>query len=133
MSNMYTLYKGPFPNCIRQNANEHWYKDKKHFISDFCAYLQSCKKYYIEHKNLNPLWVNKRFFIQSRECWHFQIGIHKDKFKILFCEATLYDTIFADGTKDRTIRYCYGEDHDTFRNITEFREFLKREVCKEDG
>ena len=124
---MLNLYNEPFKKCTSRNRNKLYYGSKKEFISDLCSVLQSYKKECIERKYRRPLLFNMQFNIQHSECWTFQIAIYKDKFKPLICEAT----IKGNGS---TIKYCCrgSEIHDTFKNITEFREFLNREVMKED-
>lgn len=103
---------------------------KKNFIADFCEKLQGIKKNIIR----NPRRWEETFYIEPtafiRERWHFEIMIYADKFVVKECVLTLLNT-------NTTVRYCTipkrdGTPDNIFRNITEFREFLKREVTKEE-
>lgn len=103
---------------------------KKHFISDCCERLQEIKKSIIR----TPKGWHEHFVIQPNylvsEYWDFEIMIYADKFVIEQC--TLY--IEKNNT---TVQYWWmpdqeGEVVNVARNITEFREFLKREICKEE-
>lgn len=113
-----------FDHCTSRENHEIYYKDKRHFISDLCNALQHYKKEVIERKYLNPILFYERFAIHE-EHWIFRIGIHQDKFKVHLCELDLYKPNLIS-----TIKYCCNGD-DEFKNITEFREFLNREVMKE--
>lgn len=112
------------------------YKDKKALITDLCEELQKGRKEYIAHKKLygswNTYWLNKKFelWTDHYEWWHFQIHIN-EVFTVKECVARI-----GSPNGVATIKYCcnpncYGEFDNVFRNITEFREFLTREVCKE--
>lgn len=114
-----------FSKSISRSGNELYYDSKEKFISDLCKELQKGKKEQNE-KKMNPYWFNKRFNIKYLEEWHIQMAIYADKFKVLFCEATFYE--YEGPVKVKFC--CNGEDDAIFKNITEFREFLNREVLK---
>lgn len=115
------------------------YRDKKSLITDLCEEMQRVRKEYLEHKKecgfCNTYWLNKKFELmvgKHLEWWHFSIYIN-DVFTVDKCVA---DIGTGNGVL-HDIRYCCnqnsnGEFDDVFRNITEFREFLTREVCKEE-
>lgn len=111
------------------------YKNKKDFIVDLCEELQKIKKKYIEeHKTqhyANPYWLNKHMELNDSvnlECWHFSIFI-SDVFEVNKCSVKF-------GIPLQEVKYCCNPDcngkiDNVFRNITEFRSFLNREVGKE--
>ena len=107
------------------------YKNKKDLISDLCEELQKAKKEFLTQKyRCNPFFLRKGFelFDQKKshlEWWDFTIVI-SNEFKVLNCILS-----FCDGMGNlQKIKYCV--DNTVFRNITEFREFLNREVYKEE-
>lgn len=110
------------------------YRNKKDLISDLCEDLQSKKKEYMSGMH-NPLLFNKNFELVDNdrphiELWQFQIVI-TDHFEVKEC-------IFEkcnDGRTLMAVQYYYSDGvhyNDTFRNITEFRAFLNREIDKEE-
>ena len=116
-----------FSKAISRSGNEFYYDSKEKFISDLCKALQTGRKEQ-NQKKMNPYWFNKRFDIKHLEEWHIQIAIYADKFKVLFCEAVFYT--YDEPVK---VRFCCNSEADAiFKNITEFREFLNREVMKGD-
>lgn len=115
------------------------YKDKKALITDLCEELQKARKEYITTKKergfCNTYWINRKFELmvgKHLEWWHFSIYI-SDVFTVDKCIADI-------GTQNGVIhgiKYCcnpncHGALDNIFRNITEFREFLKREIHKEE-
>ena len=108
------------------------YRNKKELISDLCEELQKGKKEFLTQKyKCNPFFLKKGFelFDQKKshlEWWDFTISI-SDEFKVLNCILS-----FCDEKCDlQKIKFCI--DDTVFRNITEFREFLNREVYKEEN
>ena len=105
------------------------YRNKKDLISDLCEELQKGKKQFLSQKG-NSLFFNRGFELVDNktphiECWDFIIAI-SNEFKVLKCILS-----FCDGMGNlQKIKYCV--DNTVFRNITEFREFLNREVYKEE-
>jgi hypothetical protein len=105
------------------------YHNKKDLISDLCEELQKGKKEFLSQKS-NPLFLNKSFELfdvkaPHLEWWDFTIEI-SDKFKVLNCVLSFCD----EQCNLQKIKYCV--DNTIFRNITEFREFLNREIYKEE-
>ena len=115
------------------------FQDKKSFISCICKELQTAKKNYIEYEKknkykgyfgTNPFFYNKEFQIMANkehkfERWYFEIYI-SNIFDVQYCEAQI---------NNRKVRFCNnissrGEKDNDFKNITEFKEFLRREVQK---
>lgn len=111
------------------------YHNKKDLISDLCEALQSSKKEYMSGIHA-PLLFNRNFELLDNnrphlELWKFQIVI-TDHFEVKKC---ILEKCNDSGTL-MAVQYCYSDGthfHDTFRNITEFREFLNREIDKEDS
>jgi hypothetical protein len=103
---------------------------KKNFIADICEELQTIKKNitqkpqsWKEHFHIEP-----SFFVQ--EFWEFEITIYSDKFVVEDCFLTFLRT-------NKHCRFCcnpnsHGELDNVFRNITEFRAFITREINKEE-
>lgn len=114
------------------------YKDKKALITDLCEELQRCRKEYFEHNKEHGRWntyfFHKKFELmvgKHLEWWEFTIYIN-DMFTVDKCVARI-----GSPNGVTTITYCcnpncHGELDNVFRNITEFREFLTREVYKEE-
>lgn len=114
------------------------YKDKKALITDLCEELQECRKEYMAKKkergHWNTYFLHKKFELmvdKHLEWWEFYIYIN-DVFTVDKCEARI-----GSPNGITTIPYCcnpncHGELDNVFRNITEFREFLTREVYKEE-
>ena len=113
------------------------YNNKKALIMDLCEELQKGRKEYLEHKkkygSWNRYWFNKKFelWVDHYEWWHFQIYID-DVFTVKECEAHI-------GTPNGVVHLkyccnpnCHGELDNVFRNITEFRAFLTREINKKE-
>ena len=113
------------------------YNNKKSLISDLCEELQKARKEYLEKTpRCNPFFFNKKFELmidKHLEWWTFTITI-QDVFEVNRCMAEVGK---GDGSGVNRILYCtipnvQGEPDNIFRNITEFREFLTREVYKEE-
>ena len=119
-------------NVIHYNGKD----AKKKFITHICNDLQYMKKHLLRrydfYDGIFELCDNKN----PIERWEFEIKVEPQAFAVLKCRLLL---------NGKTIKYCcnpneiitfYGriirEDDNVFRNITEFREFLKREVLKEN-
>lgn len=101
---------------------------KKRFILDFCEKLQSTKKTLGTYNRK----IREHFFIES-EFWRFEILVRKDKFIVLDCLANIQ----KPSGKRRDVKFfCHYDGQERLdnelENITELREFLKREVLKED-
>lgn len=103
---------------------------KKRFISDCCEELQKIKKSIIRQPRI---W-HQHFVIEPNylvnEFWDFEIMVYADKFIIKECVLYIEKT-------NTTVKYWWmpnfnGKLDNVARNITEFREFLTREVCKEE-
>ena len=110
-------------------GNTYRYRNKKNLISDLCEELQKAKKDFLIQKG-NSLWFNKNFELVDNktphlETWYFTIII-SDKFEVLKCELHTFDKAH----NLQKIKYC--TNNDIFNNITEFREFLNREIYKEE-
>lgn len=110
----------------------YFYHEKSKLITDLCEALQKAKKEYKKQ----PLYFHKVFELDNHntcEVWDFEIVITK-QFKIYHCVLQYWD----DNFNRHTVKYCvndYDKHYDTvvvFENITEFRNFLKREIEKED-
>ncbi len=116
------------------------YRDKKALITDLCEEMQRVRKEYLEHKKergtWNTYWLHKKFELlvgKHLEWWDFQIDIN-DVFTVRECVADI-------GTPNGVIhgiKYCcnpnsHGELDNVFRNITEFRAFITREINKEEA
>lgn len=111
-------------------GNTYRYRTKKDLISDLCEELQRGKKEFLKYKG-NPLLFNKKFEIVDNqtphlECWEFRIVI-TNEFEIRKCILHTFNNNSCNLIK---IKYC--ENNEIFHNITEFREFLNREVYKEE-
>lgn len=115
------------------------YRDKKAFITDLCEEMQRGRKEYLEHKKergaWNTYWLHKKLELmvdKHLEWWDFQIDIN-DVFTVKECVADIgTPNGVIHGLKYCCNPNCHGELDNVFRNITEFREFLTREVCKEE-
>lgn len=105
------------------------YHNKKDLITDLCEELQRGKKEFLSQKS-NPLFLNKSFELfdikaPHLEWWDFTIVI-SNEFKMLNCVLS-----FCNEKCDlQKVKYCV--DNTVFRNITEFCEFLNREIYKEE-
>lgn len=116
------------------------YRDKKSLITDLCEEMQECRKEYLEYKKQrgawNTYWFNRKVELlvgKHLEWWHFQIDIN-EVFTVTECIA---DIGMPNGEVIHGIKYCcnpnsHGELDNVFRNITEFREFITREINKEE-
>lgn len=127
---------------------------KKKFISDICHDIQELRK--TECSASGGWYFHKEFELWDKtekalEWWKFELALKPDEIEVLNCE--LFDT----GT-GKTTKYCcnlsqmkfvlapYKKAKEHFRktgsfvdwvkdnsfNLPEFREFLKREVLKEN-
>lgn len=122
-----------------KKGGTYYYRDKKAFITDLCEELQRVRKEYLEHKKergfCNTYWLNNKFDLmvgKHLEWWHFQIYIN-EVFTVKECTADIgTPNGVIHGIKYCCNPNCHGELDNVFRNITEFREFLTREVCKEE-
>lgn len=122
-----------------KNGATYCYRDKKALITDLCEIMQECRKDYLAKKKecgfANEYWLNKKFELlvgKHLEWWHFSIYIG-DVFTVEKCVA---DIGIGNGVI-HGIKYCcnqnsHGELDNVFRNITEFREFITREINKEE-
>lgn len=103
---------------------------KKRFISDCCEELQKIKKSVIrQHRIWHQHFVIEPNYLVN-EFWDFEIMVYADKFVIKECVLYIEKT-------NTTVKYWWmpnfdGKLDNVARNITEFRSFLKNEVCKEE-
>lgn len=120
-----------------KNVGYYCYNNKKFLIADLCEELQKGRKEYLaKAPRCNPFFFNKKFELMVNkhiEWWTFTITI-RDVFEVRRCMAEIGKD---DGSGVNRILYCtipnvQGEPDNIFRNITEFREFLTREVYKEE-
>ena len=121
-----------------KNHATYCYRDKNALITDLCEEMQRVRKEYLEHKkergHWNTYWLNKKlelFVDKHFEWWHFQIYIN-DVFTVKECVARI-----GSSNGVATVKYCcnqnsHGEFDNVFRNITEFRAFITREINKQE-
>ena len=123
---------------IHHRGGCYCYNNKKSLITDLCEELQKGRKEYLaKAPRCNPFFLNKQFELMENkhlEWWTFTIII-RDVFEVKRCMSEVGKD---DGSGVQRIFYCtipnvQGEPDNIFRNITEFREFLKREIHKEES
>lgn len=108
---------------------------KKNFIAHICNDLQYMKKNLLRRYDfycgIFELCDNKN----PIERWEFEIKVEPKAFAVIKCHLLLNGktTVYCCNTAE--VSTWYGETinrpDNVFYNITEFREFLKREVLKE--
>ena len=108
------------------------FTSKKAFISQICKDLQKLKKDYVENKCRIPRAYNKIVYLDYKNGkkyrWFFTITV-RDTFTVELCAVHEEgnDKVLSYFSSDLK-RFKGDETYNVCRNITEFREFLKREV-----
>lgn len=105
---------------------ERYYTKKSEFIKNICKHLQTLKKNKADYFKCN-------FNIKENgyhEEWFFDIEI-SENYKIIYCSCLDHNTKQETMYFSENLKQSSNDiEFNVCKNITEFREFLQREVIK---